>query len=190
MDKKKIHILKTSIKLFRQKGYKETTLRDIAKKLGVTAPALYNFMCKKDEILVWLCDELAVYFNAILQEVEEFEGTNLEKFNFFLSRHLETVYNHYELYETALRYWEIADEEANHRFTNFIHIYLSTFESLANQLIPKANRDQFFNSNLFSLIVMQISNQLPKWLDKNYKPFDFLLIASQLSKRLLNGYSH
>ncbi|MHA6696386.1 TetR/AcrR family transcriptional regulator [Chryseobacterium sp. A301] len=190
MDKKKTQILKTSIKLFRQKGYKETTLRDIAKKMGVTAPALYNFICKKDEILVWLCDELALHFNTIPLELQEFDGTDLEKFNFFLKRHLETVYNHYELYETALRYWEIADTEANQKFSHYIQFYLGTFESLANQIIPKANRDQFFNPNLFSLIVMQISNQLPKWLDSSYKPFDFHLIAGQLSTRLLNGYSH
>ncbi|GEM_PF-5610593 len=189
MEKKKLRIVKTSIKLFRQKGYKETTLRDIAKKLGVTAPALYNFISKKDEILVLVCEELWVHFRVVLEQVQAHDGSDLSRLNFFLARHLETVYTNYELYETALRYWQIADDQVDQRFSKHMKVYIDTFETLANKLIPKENLETYFNPNIFPLIAIQISNQLPKWLDPSYKPFDFDTIAVGLSSRLLNGYS-
>ncbi len=44
--------------MFYQHGYLETTLRDIAKKLGVTAPAFYSDISSKDELMVWICDDV------------------------------------------------------------------------------------------------------------------------------------
>ena len=51
-------ILKTSLKLFAEKGYKPTTVRDIAGALGMKQSALYNHFKNKDEILSTLVDEL------------------------------------------------------------------------------------------------------------------------------------
>jgi len=50
-SKTKEKILKTALKLFSSKGYKATTVRDIAGTMGVKQSALYNHFKNKDEIL-------------------------------------------------------------------------------------------------------------------------------------------
>jgi len=50
-SKTKDKILKTSLKLFSVKGYKATTVRDIAGAMGVKQSALYNHFKSKDKIL-------------------------------------------------------------------------------------------------------------------------------------------
>ena len=57
-SKTKEKILKTSLKLFSTKGYKATTVRDIAGAMGVKQSALYNHFKNKDEILETLVSEL------------------------------------------------------------------------------------------------------------------------------------
>lgn len=57
-SKTKAKILKTSLKLFATKGYKATTVRDIAGAMGVKQSALYNHFKNKDEILETLVSEL------------------------------------------------------------------------------------------------------------------------------------
>jgi len=57
-SKTKAKILKTSLKLFATKGYKATTVRDIAGAMGVKQSALYNHFKNKDEILETLVAEL------------------------------------------------------------------------------------------------------------------------------------
>ena len=57
-NKTKEKILKTALKLFSSKGYKATTVRDIAGAMGVKQSALYNHFKNKDEILETLISEL------------------------------------------------------------------------------------------------------------------------------------
>jgi len=51
-------ILKSALKLFAEKGYKPTTVRDIAGAVGIKQSALYNHFKNKDEILSTLVDDL------------------------------------------------------------------------------------------------------------------------------------
>ena len=57
-SKTKEKILKTSLKLFSTKGFKATTVRDIAGAMGVKQSALYNHFKNKDEILETLISDL------------------------------------------------------------------------------------------------------------------------------------
>jgi AcrR family transcriptional regulator len=57
-SKTKDKILKTALKLFSAKGYKATTVRDIAGAMGVKQSALYNHFKNKDEILETLISNL------------------------------------------------------------------------------------------------------------------------------------
>ena len=57
-SKTKDKILKVSLKLFASKGYKATTVRDIASDMGVKQSALYNHFKNKDAILETLITNL------------------------------------------------------------------------------------------------------------------------------------
>jgi len=57
-NKTKEKILKVALKLFSTKGYKATTVRDIAGVMGVKQSALYNHFKNKDEILETLISNL------------------------------------------------------------------------------------------------------------------------------------
>ncbi len=57
-SKTKDKILKHSLKLFSSKGYKATTVRDIAGAIGIKQSALYNHFKNKDEILETLISNL------------------------------------------------------------------------------------------------------------------------------------
>ena len=57
-NKTKEKILSTALKLFAEKGYKPTTVRDIAGAVGIKQSALYNHFKNKDEILTTLVEDL------------------------------------------------------------------------------------------------------------------------------------
>jgi len=54
----KMIILEVSLRLFSQNGYKETSVRDIAKEVGITQSGLYNHFKGKDDILEKLIEQL------------------------------------------------------------------------------------------------------------------------------------
>jgi len=76
-SKTKEKILKISLKLFSAKGYKATTVRDIAGTMGVKQSALYNHFKNKDEILETLISDLTS--SAIVTLFEGKESQELHK---------------------------------------------------------------------------------------------------------------
>ncbi|RRS30326.1 MAG: TetR family transcriptional regulator [Epsilonproteobacteria bacterium (ex Lamellibrachia satsuma)] len=76
-SKTKEKILKTSLKLFSSKGFKATTVRDIAGAMGVKQSALYNHFKNKDEILETLISNLTS--SAIVTLFDDKEAQNAHK---------------------------------------------------------------------------------------------------------------
>jgi len=76
-SKTKEKILKVALKLFSVKGYKATTVRDIAGAMDVKQSALYNHFRNKDEILETLVGELTS--SAIVTLFTDKESSGLHK---------------------------------------------------------------------------------------------------------------
>jgi AcrR family transcriptional regulator len=76
-SKTKEKILKTALKLFSTKGYKATTVRDIAGAMGVKQSALYNHFKNKDEILETLITNLTS--SAIVTLFDDKEAQDAHK---------------------------------------------------------------------------------------------------------------
>ena len=70
-------ILKHALKLFSSKGYKATTVRDIAGAIGIKQSALYNHFKNKDEILETLISNLTS--SAIVTIFDDKESQELHK---------------------------------------------------------------------------------------------------------------
>jgi len=81
-SKTKEKILKHALKLFSSKGFKATTVRDIAGSIGIKQSALYNHFKNKDEILETLIRDLTssaivtLFDNKDAQELHK-EGKSL-----------------------------------------------------------------------------------------------------------------
>ena len=76
-SKTKDKILKQSLKLFSSKGYKATTVRDIAGAIGIKQSALYNHFKNKDEILETLISNLTS--SAIVTIFDDKESQDLHR---------------------------------------------------------------------------------------------------------------
>jgi AcrR family transcriptional regulator len=73
-SKTKDKILKYALKLFATKGYKATTVRDIAGAIGIKQSALYNHFKNKDEILETLVSELTSSAIVTIFTDKEYSG--------------------------------------------------------------------------------------------------------------------
>ena len=73
-SKTKDKILKHALKLFSNKGYKATTVRDISGSIGIKQSALYNHFKNKDEILETLISNLTSSAIVTLFDDKETQG--------------------------------------------------------------------------------------------------------------------
>jgi AcrR family transcriptional regulator len=72
---KKNHILDVAGQLFYDRGYALTTLDEIAQRLGVTKPVLYQFFPSKIEILSGVCGRTTAFAGGIAQLALDEEGS-------------------------------------------------------------------------------------------------------------------
>jgi AcrR family transcriptional regulator len=77
-------VLKTAAQLFLEKSYGRTSLNDVAERLNITKPALYQYFRNKEEILLecyrWGCGLI----EKSLNEIAGHGGTGLEKVEAFI----------------------------------------------------------------------------------------------------------
>jgi AcrR family transcriptional regulator len=78
-DEKREAVLRTAVQLFLEQGYHRVTLNDVADRLNITKPALYNYFRGKDEILFecWALGQERV--DELIAEINRGGGTALAK---------------------------------------------------------------------------------------------------------------
>jgi AcrR family transcriptional regulator len=94
-DEKREAVLRTAVQLFLEQGYHGTTLNDVAERLNITKPALYNYFCGKDEILYecWAIGHERV--DDCIDEINSGSGTGLAKLRRLIVRYAEVMTTDY-----------------------------------------------------------------------------------------------
>ena len=88
---KKQIIHEAAVRLFRDKGYSATSMRDLADAVNLKASSLYNHISSKEEVLKDICFENAHRFLDGMKEVEAMPGTATEKVEALLRLHIQTA---------------------------------------------------------------------------------------------------
>lgn len=135
---KKDAILKKAAALFRSKGYKATSMRELADKIGVEAPSLYNHIGSKAELLQDICFKVAEDFTRHLAAVEESSAPIVKKIEQLIRFHIKMMVQFFdEVYV------------ANHEWKHLEDTYLGTF----------LNQRKSYETRMIDLIKSGISNK-------------------------------
>jgi len=87
-DQKLEHILSTSARIFAEKSYHSTSMRDISRATGASLAGLYHYCKSKEELLFLIQDHC---FGRVLEHLEErIKGIDdpIEKLRIFIDNHL------------------------------------------------------------------------------------------------------
>jgi len=78
-EKTKIKILEEAVNLIIEKGFKNASMREIAKNAGVSNPTIYNYFPTKEKILYAYVEQKHKETAMILQEIEDFHTYTLRE---------------------------------------------------------------------------------------------------------------
>ena len=85
-------ILEVALKLFSKKGFKETTIKDIAKEVGITEGAIYRHFTSKEEIINNLLKEITQELRQKLFESIEKGERDEDRLNNIIDTLLEYAF--------------------------------------------------------------------------------------------------
>jgi AcrR family transcriptional regulator len=89
-------IIVQAAKLFKEKGYKAASMRELAAAVGVEAASLYNHIDSKDDLLNAICMNVANRYTLYMDTIENEQLTVIEKFEKLLRFHVKEMMTNYE----------------------------------------------------------------------------------------------
>ena len=137
VSRREVIIAKAAL-LFREKGFKAASMRDLAESVGVEAASLYNHIKSKTELLHELCFGVA---NRFMQKIEEVELESIpaaEKIEKILRFHIHEMIHHYEEVYVSDREWKHLLDPYLSNFQNQRRIYIKRLAAIIESGIRAA----------------------------------------------------
>lgn len=130
-------IVAISAKLFKQKGYSATTMREIAEQVGMEAASMYNHIKGKDEILTEICFRIADEYIAQLTNIEANVKSPIEKLKELIRLHIRIVFEDSDGISVANNEWKHLPEAALTQFKKARRDYETRFAKIIEEGIEK-----------------------------------------------------
>ena len=94
-DEKRDAVLRTAVHLFLEQGYHRATLNEVAERLNITKPALYNYFRGKEDILFecWALGQEQV--DDFIAGIDDAGGTGLAKLRRLIHAYAEVMTTDY-----------------------------------------------------------------------------------------------
>ena len=116
-------IVRKAATLFREKGYKAASMRDLAEAVGVEVASLYNHIKSKSELLHELVFNVANRFVLKIDEIESEEISSLKKMEKILRFHIVEMIHQYEEVYVSDREWKHLSDPYLSNYQNQRRVY-------------------------------------------------------------------
>ena len=109
-------ILAEAAKLFKDRGYSGTSMRDLAGQVGMEAASMYNHIKSKDELLDTICFRISDTYISQLAEIERTDSSYGEKIKALVRLHIRLMVEDGAAVSVANHDWKYLPEP---RLTEF-----------------------------------------------------------------------
>ncbi|MEP7318517.1 MAG: TetR/AcrR family transcriptional regulator [Panacibacter sp.] len=161
-------ILKASAKLFREKGFKAASMRDLAVKVGVEAASLYNHIRSKAELLHDICFNVANVFFEHINAVESLDTTPINKLETLLRFHIRQMIENFEEVYVSDREWRYLADPYLSNFQNQRRNYRKRFASIIQEGIEQGQINKIDASTAVLVLLHAISG-IDSWHRSTHK---------------------
>jgi AcrR family transcriptional regulator len=178
-------IISAAAKLFKERGYASSSMRDIANSLNIEAASLYHHIKSKEEILDIICFDMAKKFLAAISEVNDIYFNAEEKLRKAILHHVEIITEDIDKSAVFLREWRSLPEKP---LADFIQLR-SHYETEFTHIIENGIQEDIFDAvdkKFAVLSILSSVNWINEWyhLDGKMKPVE---IAAKISDFVMGG---
>lgn len=130
-------IIEKAASLFKEKGFKAASMRDIAVALGIEAASLYNHISSKNELLHSLCFHVAKRFTSKIEEVMAGGDSSISKLEKIVQFHIQQMLQYYDEVYVSDREWRHLSEPGLTEYRGLRRKYRQQFTTIIEAGIAK-----------------------------------------------------
>ncbi|MEL6255546.1 MAG: TetR/AcrR family transcriptional regulator [Bacteroidota bacterium] len=171
-----------SLRLFFEKGYKATSMRNIAEALDIKAPTLYNYVESKHDILETILFDIAGRFHKGMKDIygSSYSPTEKLKSVIALNVRLTTDYP-YHVYMLVAEWKHLVDDKRENFLQN-----RKEYESMLRNIIAEGIDNGDFRSMNLEIAMEAILSSI-RWLFHWYsRDKEEVLNPIELEKQMLD----
>lgn len=150
-------------RLFAERGYDGTSMRDLGKELGLLGSSIYSHIAGKQELLVAIVEEGAALFQASADRALAVDGPASKRLEAFVAGHLDVVVNHHNVTRTFLNEARSLGPE----YRTPILAARDRYEAGLRRILEEGRTDGSFRTDLDPVIagifVLSILNAVDRW---------------------------
>jgi AcrR family transcriptional regulator len=155
-------IVSKAASLFREKGYKATSMRELADAVGVEAASLYNHIHSKTEILHVICFNVANRFMSHMESIELENVSAIVKVEKLLRFHINEMLHQYEEVYVSDREWKHLTDPYLSNFQNQRRTYRKRFAAIIEKGIT-AGEIKSIDAPTAVLIMLHAVSGIESW---------------------------
>ncbi len=186
-DQKLEHILRTSARIFAEKSYHSTSMRDISRATGVSLAGLYHYCKSKEELLFLIQDHC---FGRVLERLEErIKGLDdpFEKLHIFIDNHLS-------FFAANMAEMKVLSHEAE-SLAGDLHKHVSTkkerYAKLARKILREIQERQKTATPIDLTVATYALFGMMNWIYNWYNPRGKIRVThlvDNVAQLFLNGF--
>jgi AcrR family transcriptional regulator len=183
-DAKRMAVLRTATRLFLERGWGRATMQELAERLNITKPALYNYFSSKEDILrncILLNNEKTT---AAFEAAERHEGKGIDRLRTFLELYVAVSTS-----ETGACVNRIDDRELQEELRGEFAEIKRTIDRRARQLVQDGIDDGSIVDCDVRIATFTFMGAI-HWISRWYRadgPMTSEEIAAAYSERLIMG---
>jgi len=158
-SKRKQDIYRVSARLFKEKGYSASSMRDIAERVGLEPSSLYSHIKSKEEILIDICYDCASLFDEGMREILKSHDTPVARLDALMDLHLDISYNKPSSITVFNDEWRHLPEPNLSEFLSIRKTYEDQFRQIIKDGIKSGDFVEVSSSTAINVIINSL-----KWL--------------------------
>ena len=179
-------IFEAATRLFGERGYPSTSMRDIGEEVGLLAGSLYSHISSKEAVLLAIVETGLDRYLAALAPIVESDAPADVRMRQAIKAHVDLVAHHVEESLVALRQWKFLSGENRTRIETKRHAGSDAFARILTDGIESGVFKAVPNPHITIAGILGTLNSVPDW----YSPKGSATpeeIGEQLADLLLGG---
>jgi AcrR family transcriptional regulator len=182
-------ILEVAAKLFREKGFKSTSMQDISKALGLEKGAIYYWIKNKDQILYLLIENEGKEFLKMINKLVKENCPPVEKLKKFIENHIKIMTENIDKSAVFFSEYKFLPEKWKKKVINFRDEYESMLIYIIKEGQDKGFLRKDVDPKLIAFAILGVINWVYIWFSPKGK-YKAEEIAKNFSEIILNGISN
>jgi AcrR family transcriptional regulator len=153
-------------RLFAERGYQGTSMRDLGRELGLLGSSLYAHVDSKQDLLVEVVEEGARLFQESAQAALAEDGTASDRLRSLIAGHVGVMLDNPDVVRTFLNEARMLDEEHRSRVIAARDGYEKAFREAIGEGMAGGEFRKDVDPKITPILILSMLNAIERW----YRP--------------------